>query len=329
MDTIIFLPGGGGSTLALQGQEIWPPYWWEFITGYTRLQQFLNPNATATGIVDEIPLPIFSYDVYRPLLDDLQFIANSMNYRSFNFPYDFRKNDFLSARRLAVFIEGCVNKGSASITLVCHSTGNLVARALLESSVYSKKPWFKKIGMYVGICGPHLGVPEVLEYGLGLSGWLSIPAADMQTFTRNHTYPGCYQLFPFRGYPVLEDAQQGTQDFYVQAIANRFTLDWTNLGKARNLQRRLAPLQKPARVRYAIVAGSDQLTDETIDVDGQNWTGIGQNYYGDGTVPLWSSAPGQLNPFVTPGDHFGVLRTDPFRQFLYDLLTDGTTNPPP
>ncbi len=330
MDTIIFLPGGGGSRLALRGQEIWPPYWWEFITGYTRLQQFLDPGATATGIVDAIPLgiPILRYEVYQPLLDDLNFIAQAMNRQSFNFPYDFRKNDLLSARRLAAFVERCVNEGSEAITLVCHSTGNLVARALLEGGIYSNRTWFSKIGMYVGICGPHFGVPSVLEYGLGLDGWLSISSTDMKSFSTDHRYPGCYQLFPFPGYNVLMDVRQGSQNFYIQAIANRFALDWKNIVKARSLQKKLSFNQKPPGVQYAIVAASEQLTDQTIEYDGQNCVGIRQDYSGDGTVPLWSSAPGQLNPYVTPGDHIGVLKVYPFRQILYDILTGGTINPP-
>lgn len=46
--------------------------------------------------------------------------------------------------------------------------GNLLARVILESGDYSSKSWFGNIKRYVGICGPHYGVPVIMEYTLGL-----------------------------------------------------------------------------------------------------------------------------------------------------------------
>ena len=48
--------------------------------------------------------------------------------------------------------------------------------------------------------------------------------------------------------------------------------------------------------------------------------GILKDDAGDGTVPLWSAAKAQFTPFVTPGDHIGVLSSYPFRNFLWILL---------
>jgi hypothetical protein len=55
MDTIILVPGIEGSTLALNGNEIWPLTLPEIIFGYppSRIDQLLDPAAVATGIINE------------------------------------------------------------------------------------------------------------------------------------------------------------------------------------------------------------------------------------------------------------------------------------
>ena len=53
--------------------------------------------------------------------------------------------------------------------------GNLLARIILESGDYSGKSWFGNIKRYVGICGPHRGVPVIPEYTLGLQAGLAYP----------------------------------------------------------------------------------------------------------------------------------------------------------
>ena len=71
--------------------------------------------------------------------------------------------------------------------------GNLLARIILESGDYSSKSWFGNIKRYVGICGPHYGVPVILKYTLGLSSWLGISASDMKALSKDPRYPSCYQ----------------------------------------------------------------------------------------------------------------------------------------
>ncbi len=83
MDTIILLPGGGGSILTLngdpQGDQIWPPTLLEFATQYGRLPQLLNPLLGAVGIIDSIPPnQLLAWPVYRPLLGDLFAISNAL-----------------------------------------------------------------------------------------------------------------------------------------------------------------------------------------------------------------------------------------------------------
>jgi hypothetical protein len=168
MDTIILVPGGGGSRLTLQNTE-------------------------------GVPQPLPCYGVYQPLQDDLAKIAKSCGAQFVNFPYDWRKDVVSSAEKLAAKIKSRVSSSSDKITLVCHSMGNLLARIILESGDYASKSWFGNIKRYVGICGPHYGVPVILEYTLGLKSWLGISSSDMKTLSRDPRYPSCYQCLPFKG----------------------------------------------------------------------------------------------------------------------------------
>ena len=73
-------------------------------------------------------------------------------------------------------------------------------------------------------------------------------------------------------------------------------------------------------MHYSFIAGSQQQTVEQINVT-NNLFSIVTDQMGDGTVPLWSAAPGPIVAFVTPGDHIGVLKIYPFRRHLYEVVT--------
>lgn len=88
-------------------------------------------------------------------------------------------------------------------------------------------------------------------------------------------------------------------------------------------------------VQSSSINGTGQETDERVDVDGLSLNGATprQDTQGDGTVPSWSiveaaalfTPPIQTQAF--PGDHVGILVTDPFRQFLYSYF--GLSTPAP
>jgi phospholipase A1 len=328
METIILVPGGGGSKLKLKGQEIWPPTLTEMLMGYQRITELQDSRVKATTVIDVYP-PLPCYEVYKPLQDDLNTIANNFTpaARRVDFAYDWRKDIVWSAGQLASKIASCVSSGSTSITLVAHSMGNLLARTILESGDYSSESWFDKITRYVGICGPHAGVPELLECALGLKKWISISPADIKTVSANHDYPSGYQCLPFESYQVLLDVNHGPKNFYDPAVASFFGLDQHNLDAAKNFQSKLDFSRQPGGVRYTLIAGSQLQTDEKVEYDGSTYNGTPTDDLGDSTIPIWSSAPAQLNPRVTPGDHVGILKSYPFREILYEVLTNGTLIP--
>ncbi len=324
MDTIILVPGGGGSRLTLQNQEVWPPTIPELVAGYNRTPQLLSSNVKVGTILDGIPKVFPCYGVYGPLQDDLAKIAKSCGAQFVNFPYDWRKDVLVTAADLAKKIKSCVKSPSDEITLVGHSMGNLLARIILESGDYSSKSWFGNIKRYVGICGPHYGVPVILKYTLGLSSWLGISASDMKALSKDPRYPSCYQCLPFEGKDVLFDSQSGNpqaKDFYTASVANDYDLDLTNLGKAKDVQTKLSFANKPTTVDYDLISGSSHTTDEWLEYDGPtSFVSAHQDQDGDSTIPLWSSKVLPYTQWVTPGDHVDILKSYPFKQILYLIL---------
>jgi hypothetical protein len=321
METMILVPGPQGSWLTLNGEEIWPPTVEEMIVGYHRMNKLLDQNAQFSTIVDKIEF----FRAYQQLQDDLQTIANQSNGTKsrLDFPYDWRKDLLKTAERLASVIKDCVDNGSNSITLVCHSGGNLVARALLEGPKYKNESWFGNITKYVGICGPHFGVPRILEYALGLKGSMGISPSDMYTGAKDPNFPSCYQFLPFDGYGVLWDFRQTPPvevNFYT--TATNPPLFQQNLDAAIALQQTIGFNKKPPTVQYILIAGSEHWTDETVNyLGGQSYDPEG-DFAGDGMIPIQSSTHSPLPVFVTPGDHIGIFKSYLFRSKLYEVLTD-------
>ncbi len=332
VDAVIFIPGAGGSTLVLpNGDDVWPPTFFEFIfTGYKRIQQLKDDTAQPQEIVDTIPLHnLLSKVVYAPILGELDQINAKFPQISIDrFPYDFRKSALDAAKQLKIRIEYLHSLGKQSIALVCHSAGNLVARALLEDKTYQPLPWFQSIEFYLGICGPHLGVPEVQEYALGKDSWLSVSAGDMQSLTKDSRYPGAYELLPFKPqnvlYDTLHDVNCGVRDYYIASVAAYYGFDWNNLCQALDLQQALNFANKPAGVRYRLVAAQGQSTHEHVNYDGTAYLPPSEDNAGDGTNPLWTSSPNTTTTATAMvGDHFGVMSTGEFRELLWQELTNG------
>ena len=326
MDTIILIPGILGSKLDLNGNEIWPLTLAEIIFGYdhSRIDQILDPAATASGIIDEVAC----FPIYKRLNEDLDIIAKAMGARKKVFYYDWRQDiRTYTAPLLAAQIDDCVKKGSKSITLVAHSMGGLVARLLLEGN-YAKEPWFSSVQAFVAICSPHHGAPQALSEALGLEGSSGIVPEDMPILTSDPRYPAAYQNFPAPHYYRLRK-QPGNKrlDVYDDTIAEMFQLNTDNTAAAKSSFLALDLTKRPTHVHYSFIAGKLHPTLEQINVTGNTYSFKSDNA-GDGTVPLWSAAPGPIVAFATPGDHVGIFQAYPFRNHLYEVLTGSTLMAP-
>jgi len=318
MDAIVFIPGILGSRLSLNGQEVWPPTPVEAWSGYHRIPQLMDPGVVATAIIENV----LCFQFYKPIDDDLTTIAAATGGVKVDFFYDWRKDIKLyTAPLLAQKLEEIATHGAQSITLVAHSMGGLVARILLESGDYAQEPWFAKIKHFVGICNPHHGAPQALAEALGLAGTSGVSPDDMPTLTSDPRYPAAYQNLPAPNYNRLRK-QPGNipLNIYRSSVANAFSLSKPNLAATKSSFAATDMSERPASVEYSLIAGSQQSTLEQINVVGSTFPFV-KDTAGDGTVPLWSAAPGAMGAFVTPGDHIGILKTGPFRTHLFQILT--------
>ena len=150
---------------------------------------------------------------------------------------------------------------------------------------------------------------------------------------RDYTHLICLDLRPITGirppyqnlpsphyYRLREQPGNRRLDLYDNNIAARFGLNAKNTAAANNSFSLLNLNNRPVGVHYSFIAGSQQQTAEQINVT-NNLFSIVTDQMGDGTVPLWSAAPGPIVAFVTSGDHVGVLKTYPFRRHLYEIVT--------
>ena len=326
MDTIIFIPGFAGSKLTLNGVEVWPPTIFEYVFGYHRLAELTDPNTQKNGVIDSA----FCFPIYQPIDDDLNTIAAALGATKIDFDFDWRQDILQSTMPLlAQTIEARYANGARSIALVCHSLGGVVARLLLESGTYANEPWLGAIEHFVGICNPHHGAPLILGGALGVLGFQGIGASDMPGLASDPRYPASYEALPAPGYNRLR-RQPGNVpiNIYTTVVDGEFGSGSPNIRAAIHSFSALDINNRPATVQYHLIAGNQHLTIEQIDVASSGFSQE-QDNLGDGTVPLWSAAPGPMPAFVIPGDHIGILKTDAFRQRLFQILTGGTVMPPP
>lgn len=334
MDTIIFVPGYAGSQLTLNGNEVWPPTLWELaVTGYHRLNELTDPNTQKNGVIDTLGFFPFLVPVYQPIDDDLSYIAAQLGITKIDFDFDWRVDIYATTMPLLVqTIKAAYQGGARSISLVCHSQGGIIARLLLENDAYRLNPpsWFRAIKQFVGICNPHLGAPLIVANSLGVFGFQGIPASDMPALAADPRYPAGYQALPPLGYNRLRK-QPGNHgvNIYATTVNGYFGPTSNNIQATVQSYAHLNIANQPCQ--YYFIAGNNQSTPEQVDTSSSLLPPYTPDYNdsGDGTVPLWSAAPGPMTASVFPGSHTGIFVVDAFRQRLFQILTGGTVMPTP
>jgi pimeloyl-ACP methyl ester carboxylesterase len=325
MEGIILVHGIMGSKLTLGNEEIWPPSLGEVLSKpphYKRIAKLKDQHATATGIVFQYTSV---YQVYGPIIKDLDDIIAAQGGIRPDFWYDWRDELTDSADRLAKAIADlCSGPNPAtSVTLVAHSMGGLVARLVLESGKYKKASWFGKITRLVAICVPHVGAPIAVARALGLEGSTTILPADMKTLMNDSNLPAGFELFPaapaYRK-NALYDVKNGVLDIYDAGTANTFGLSKANQSASLTSWSKLDFSKRPKGVRYISIAGTGLPTENAYYYDKTQYR-LTSSVDGDGTVPLWSSSFGPVDKLYTlPGDHIAIMNTNKFRQTLQEIF---------
>ena len=320
MDAVVLVPGILGSSLDLYGQEIWPPNRDEALAShYERIQFLLNDDAKPKGIINWVVLPCAQ--IYAPLVSDLKAICNQVPQKKYiEFPYDWRQDLLKTAKQLSTQLDELVEKnGVKNITIVSHSMGGLVARILFE---YGKIPskWKAKAKVrLLCICTPHRGSPASLSKCMGIEPETTISRKDVKTLC-DSDHPTAYELLPPPSKTFVWDVNKKPLDIYQPAIARLLKLSTKNLAAAKTSFSQHDIDNKPSKIEYTFVFGTDHTTEEEFIIDGTK-PPIQYDSQGDGTVPTWSASyTGNKSGIVTwhtPGDHVGIFAVQAFKDYLY------------
>ena len=332
-DLVIVLPGITGSVLEKDGKEIWAASGKAFLQGLTTHFNSLRDLALggvedsqdddlcdgvrATRLIDDVHIvpgihKINGYsDLRRLLTQNFQIVQGRLDNNDpanyFEFPYDWRRDNRVSARRLQRFVEERLARWrefsgakEAKTILIAHSMGGLISRYYLEVL-----GGWQDCKLLVTFGTPYRGSPAILHtlaYGVKQFG-LKI---DMLTQLVK-SWPSAYQLLP--RYPVVNVEDKWLRVTETNVIPN-LTPDVAQKGLSfiHEIDAARESNQKNERYHtqgYKIipVVGTHQRTWQSVWYkDGQVTFSYGAPPIvgdalatGDGTVPRVSAVPLELS----------------------------------
>ncbi|MCS6847842.1 MAG: hypothetical protein RMN52_09025 [Anaerolineae bacterium] len=220
---LVFVPGYMGSTLRDQrtGRTIWldfstfpinPARWDDWLDDWFARMTYPS-ELEAAGIVDDVVFvpPFVKMEQYGRLFTAME----RMGYRTagderevnfYKFPYDWRQDNRISARRLGQAIERWRDlHPGAQVWIIAHSNGGVVARWYIE------KEGGRDIVQRLFLMGsPYDGTPKAMRIAFNGADMLARPGFrpfDIAQRTRDmfRSFPSLYQLLPVKT-PFLRDA---------------------------------------------------------------------------------------------------------------------------
>jgi Lecithin:cholesterol acyltransferase len=319
-DVIVTIPGITGSVLRKNNRDVWNISGGAFLNALRTLgdsiedlklendsptDQDIGDGVTATSVIQDVHvLPgIWKIDGYTKLvgyIKDKFDVTEGDNF--FEFPYDWRRDNRVHARRLAEQSEGWLADWKARsgaedprLVIVGHSMGGLIARYFLECL----EGW-KRTRTLVTFGTPYRGAPKALGVlANGVRKKVLFKTLDLSDLARSFT--AIYQLLP--SYPCYDpgtglvdiaDADIAGVDRQMATDAREFHLEIERAVETNKEN----PEYQASGYRISPVVGILQPTTQSgVLKDGKvvmYRTIAGQDYEGDGTVPRPSATPKDL-----------------------------------
>ena len=322
-DVLIFLPGIGGSVLQTKdGEPLWAPsarVAWRFLTRPSEMlaqlrlegddpeRELLDDGIRAVSLAQDMHLipglwKIDGYSGFREMMTEAFELqtgsadagdARVANY--FDFPYDWRRDNRATARRLRRFVDDRLHrwrKGTpfrdAKVILIAHSMGGLVARYYLEAL-----GGWRDCRALITLGTPFRGSVKALDF---LANGHRLLFSDLTEVVRSFT--SVYQLLP--RYPMLEEGGR-----YKRVAETEADIPGVKRERARDALRFHEEIDEADAARaergYGLVpiVGTWQPTLQsarllggrvTVDNAVPTWTKFPDGD-GDGTVPRVSATP--------------------------------------
>lgn len=201
---LLFVPGFKGSVLKTQstGETVWLPGLAAF--GGDRSLRMEGEALAAGGVLRRIDLipHVLGVDAYGAWLHTLE---KHFEGRAalVPFSYDWRQDNAVSARQLAVKVEALQAQGFEKIWLIAHSMGGLVAGYYLrygdQDPATAVENWqgAQRVERVVFAGTPFGGTVEMfVDMQIGITTLRNKKLLDAPAL---NSFPACYQLLPFPG----------------------------------------------------------------------------------------------------------------------------------
>ena len=229
-----------------------------------------NNGEEEKGIIDEI----FGANIYNSLIDDLRNWKQEGTIADYAFiPYDWRLslddiitngstsvNKNLSYSTSQDFSESFIfkklealqnNSKSGKVTIIAHSNGGLVAKALIQKLKDTNNPLYDKIDKIILVAVPQVGTPDAIAallHGSELGYGLIMNKDRSRQLSEN--MPTVYNLLPSAGYFSTADPA-----FAVDKVASFEDIPFFN----------------PQTSQYGVfISGETELKNYILGTDGRN-----------------------------------------------------------
>jgi pimeloyl-ACP methyl ester carboxylesterase len=369
-DLIILLPGITGSVLHMDGKDVWAPSYrpvldlllsWGgsleklMLKGDDPELEDLGDGVVATGLVPDAVMlaglvKIDGYTFLSKTIRDSLGVRDGTGLRAdekpypppnfFEFPYDWRRDNRFTARRLKELINLRLPQWQdyagedAKVILIAHSMGGLVARYYLEVLDGSEK-----CRALITLGTPYAGSLNALDFLVhGLTKFSINFKEKVAPFT---SFTSVYQLLPIYDVVNTDDGLKKVTDLVIDGV---------NEGLARRaaafhheiMDKVDARVKKGAQSPYQIlpILGTYQPTLQSADLHDGLLTvtetlppGAEEMlWHGDGTVPLLSAAPHEMaesfGKTLCPESHGSLQRNLQLVSLICDQIEDSQIKRP-
>lgn len=240
--SVAFLPGIKGSVLKTGNDQLWPPSTGNIFDWTDDIQQLaIDPNTgesvnpvTTDGILENfLGTPVYSG--FSAFMDALvaSSTANVKEWKALAYDWRFNPDTIVSQSGMVQEIENMAhNSNTGKVTIVAHSMGGLVGKALIKKLEEAGKAGL--VDSFVMVGTPQLGTPQAIAsilHGAGEDigfGFIVNPAS-VRAIVQN--MPSAYELLPSPAYfgavsdPVISfdpsaSSTSGWISYFGQSINN-------------------------------------------------------------------------------------------------------------
>lgn len=220
--SVLFLPGIKASRLygdnvAGKSVKVWEPSN-DFETSWLQFREdgtpYVDDGVYTKEIIDEVAVPIVGGNIYKSLIGDFRRMKEHhaiADYLLYAYDWRYDLNDILfngtmypdgERKKLVAEIERlAATSYSGKVTIVAHSNGGLLAKALARELEIQGKDHLVDNVVLVG--SPQMGTPKsILSFLYGYDEKLSIPwfMDNAKARTLINAMPGAYALLPSAEY---------------------------------------------------------------------------------------------------------------------------------